>query len=194
MWVSKRQIGLLLIIIFTFLPCHAQSGKDMPDDILEFIPAASVIGLKACGVKSKDKYPELLMKTGMAIAVMGLSVETLKHTVHSERPDKSNDHGFPSGHAAISFLGADILFEEYRDVSPWIGIGGYAVAATTSYLRVKHDRHHWVDVLGGAAIGIGCSRLGQWLTPKILRKENDNVTFTPTLSSKKMGLEVCVNF
>lgn len=195
----KQAITIVLLFVMT-LSCHAQNNnadKFYAEDVLEYVPTAAIFGLKACGVKSKSSFTEQLITTGAAYVVMGISVETLKHTVHSERPDHSDNHGFPSGHAAISFLGADMLFEEYRDVSPWIGIGGYAMATATSCLRVKHDRHHWLDVIGGAAIGVGCSRLSQWLTPKIWKKkkkEDKDMSFSPTLYNKGMGLDVCVNF
>lgn len=186
------------------LTCSAQEKSNNADkfyaeDVLEYVPIASIFALKACGVKSKSSFTDQLITTGAAFAVNAAVVETMKHTIHSERPDHSDNHGFPSGHAAISFLGADMLFEEYKDVSPWIGIGGYAVATTTSVLRVTHDRHHWLDVISGAGIGIGCSRLSQWLMPKILhgkkgKKQQTEISSMPSLYDDGMALSVCVNF
>lgn len=202
----KKQVDILSRIIFIFLfSVLCTSGRAQTsntdrfyaEDVLEYVPTAAIFALKACGVRSKSTFTQQLLVTGAAFAVNVGAVELLKHTVHSERPDHSDDHGFPSGHAAISFLGADMLFCEYKDVSPWIGIGGYAVAATTGILRVHHDRHHWLDVAGGAAIGIGCSRLSQWLTPKIFRfkkKDAPQVSSAPCLYDDGLGLMVNVNF
>ena len=33
----------------------------------------------------------------------------LKHTIHKKRPDGSNHHAFPSGHATVTFQGASFL-------------------------------------------------------------------------------------
>ena len=192
---------LTILILAISVTCKAQSSDNNADrfyieDVMEWVPTAAIFGLKACGVDSKSSFTEQLVTTGAALVVNAAVVEGLKHTVHSERPDRSDNHGFPSGHAAISFMGADILFEEYKDVSPWIGIGGYAVATTTSILRVTHDRHHWLDVIGGAAIGVGTSRLSQWLTPKIFKfkKSRTQVYTVPCLYDNGMGLEFSMKF
>lgn len=197
----KNVLTILLLLTVAF-SCPAQNdnaNRFYAEDILEYVPAATIFGLKACGVKSKSTFMGQLITTGTAFVVMGITVETLKHTVHSERPDKSDGHGFPSGHAAISFLGADLLFEEYREVSSWIGIGGYAIATATSCLRVKHDRHHWGDVFAGAAIGVGCSRLSEWLMPKLFKKMDSNksnttISSAPILYDNGFGLSFCINY
>lgn len=163
--------ALTFLLAFCCLTGFSQSSnadKFYAEDILEYIPMAAIFGLKAVGADSKSPFIEQLAVTGLGLAMTAFSVESLKHTIHSERPDKTDNNGFPSGHTAISFLGADILLQEYRDISPWIGIGGYALATTTGCLRVVHDRHHWTDVICGAALGIGCSRLSQWLCSKII--------------------------
>lgn len=199
--MGKRLLIILFATIISF-SCRAQDNnadKFYAEDVLEYVPYAAIFGLKACGVKSRDTFTGQLVTTGMGLAMTALTVEAMKHTIHSERPDRSDDHSFPSGHAAISFLGADILFTQYKDVSPWIGIGGYAVATTTSCLRVAHDRHHWLDVIAGAGIGVGYSRLSQWLTPKILRKKYNRkstatISSTPCLYDNGMALAVSIKF
>lgn len=194
---------LIIVLLFSniLLTCPAQDNRSNSDkfyveDVIEWIPTAAIFGMKACGVDSKSTFTQQLAITGAAFVVNVAVVEALKHTVHSERPDHSDNKGFPSGHAAISFMGADILFEEYKDVSPWIGIGGYGIATTTSILRVTHDRHHWLDVIGGAAIGVGASRLSQWLTPKIFKFKNHKtqVYTTPSLYENGMGLDLTLRF
>jgi membrane-associated phospholipid phosphatase len=86
-------------------------------------------------------------------------VQGLKAVVDERRPDGSDFDAFPSGHAARAFLGAELLRQEFRESSPWIGVAGYAVAATTGYLRVRHERHYAHDVVAGAVIGEASAQL-----------------------------------
>lgn len=193
---------LLIVFLSLTLNCaHAQSNKSEVfhvESILQYVPTAAAFGLRVCGVGGNATIKEQIVKRGIAFVAMYGSVQGLKHTVHRERPDHSDNESFPSGHTAVAFTGADILFTEYRDVSPWIGIGGYAVATTTGILRVAHNRHHWTDVMAGAAIGIGSSRLSQWLTPKIFSKKNKeegaSLSSIPFVSDDGCGLAVSVNF
>lgn len=193
---------LIIILLSLTVACgHAQNSKDEPlyiEDVLQYVPTATAFALRLSGVGGNATVKEQLIKRGIAFVAMYGSVQGLKHTVHRERPDHSDNESFPSGHTAVAFTGADMLFTEYRDVSPWIGIGGYAVATTTGILRMVHDRHHWTDVMAGAAIGIGSSRLSQWLTPIILgkkkREEGTSVSSTPFVSDEGWGLAVSVNF
>lgn len=59
---------------------------------------------------------------------------------------------------------------EYRKVSPWIGVAGYAVATTVAVDRVRRNRHHWGDVVAGAAIGVASAEAGYWIGDIILGK------------------------
>lgn len=61
---------------------------------------------------------------------------------------------FPSGHTADAFVAAAILHQEFKKISPWIGISGYAVAATVGVCRMLNNKHWQSDVLTGAGIGI----------------------------------------
>ena len=86
------------------------------------------------------------------------------------RPDGTDNHSFPSGHTAVAFCGATTLMHEYRKVSPWIGVAGYAVATTVAVDRVRRNRHHWGDVVAGAAIGVASAEAGYWIGDIILGK------------------------
>ena len=39
--------------------------------------------------------------------------------------------------------------------------------------RVVSDRHHWYDVVAGAALGVGASELTWWLSDVLLGKGSD---------------------
>jgi membrane-associated phospholipid phosphatase len=84
-------------------------------------------------------------------------VQSLKSITHVERSNRSGYPSLPSGHTAEVFQLAAILDMEYQDVSPWISVCGYAVAAATGTLRMLNNKHWISDVLVGAGIGIFCT-------------------------------------
>lgn len=135
------------------------------DEVLQFAPMATVWGLRLAGVKGKNEPKERLGIIALSYASLGLITFGMKAAVNEERPDGRDCRSFPSGHTARAFMGAEMLYQEYKDVSPWIGYSGYAMAALTGYLRVYNNRHYLNDVVAGAASefcvpnwDIGCNR------------------------------------
>lgn len=182
----KINKAVLTTFAFIFLAGSAFAQKeykgDGPDDYLRLVPLGATVVLKACGVKSRDDWQHLLLNAGVSTLITAATTYTLKNTIHDTRPDGTDRHAFPSGHAAIAFSGAHVLFKEYKDVSPWIGIGGYAVATAVSCDRALRNRHRWDDVAAGAAIGILSTELSYWLGSKLWpnNKENLQVSVTPS--------------
>lgn len=76
-----------------------------------------------------------------------------------ERLDGDSRVSFPSGHSALAFAGAAVMFtllEQRYPGEPWaaaVGGGAFAIAASVAMLRVLAGRHFPTDVLAGAAIG-----------------------------------------
>lgn len=140
------------------------------DEFLQFAPIATVWGLRFAGVKSKHTPKERIGIMALSFATMSALTYGTKLVVHETRPDGSDRRSFPSGHTARAFMGAEILYQEYKDVSPWIGYAGYAMAAATGYLRIYNDKHYINDVLAGACIGILSTKVGYWLYPKVFSK------------------------
>ena len=105
------------------------------DDITQYVPAASVYALNLVGIKGKHNFKDRTIILGMASLFTAASVNGLKYTARVERPDKSAKNSFPSGHTAIAFMGAEFLWQEYKDVSIWYGIAGYTIAAGTGAFR-----------------------------------------------------------
>ena len=152
------------MLLFT-LPCSSQDNYkryhgDGIDNVLEYVPTAAVFGLKMCGVEAESSWKRMLTVSVLSFAINGGVVQGLKYSVHETRPEGTDRKSFPSGHTAIAFCG--------RKVSPWIGVAGYAVATTVAVDRVRRNRHHWYDVVAGAAIGIGSAEAGYWIGDKIL--------------------------
>ena len=65
---------------------------DGADDVLRFVPVASVFALKACGVESSSSWKRLVMNTAASIAISSGTTWGLKHLVSEERPDGTDTH------------------------------------------------------------------------------------------------------
>lgn len=140
------------------------------DNVLEYVPTAAVFGLKLLGVPAESSWKRRLTVSVVSFGINAAVTYSLKHTIHEMRPDGTDNHSFPSGHTAVAFCGATTLMHEYRKVSPWIGVAGYAVATTVAVDRVRLNRHHWGDVVAGAAIGVASAEAGYWIGDIILGK------------------------
>ena len=66
----------------------------------------------------------------------------------------------------------------YREVSRWIGVAGYAVATGVAVDRVRRNRHHWEDVVAGAAMGVASAEagdlIGDWILGKNKKKGRES--------------------
>ncbi len=137
--------------------------------------------LKAAGVDAQSSWKRLLVNSATSFVINAGVTYALKHTIHSTRPDGTDDHSFPSGHTSIAFCGAAILHKEFGKVSPWISVAGFTVATVTAVDRVRRNRHHWGDVVAGAAIGVlsveAGYRLGDLITGE--KKKNVDVAVMP---------------
>ena len=178
------------------LPVYSQDKRyhgDGIDDVLRFVPTIAVFGLKACGVEAESTWQRRIGVQVLAFGVNAAVTYSLKHAIHEKRPDGTDNHSFPSGHTSVAFSGATVLMHEYRKVSPLIGVAGYAVATGVAVDRVRRNRHHWEDVVAGAAIGVASAEagylIGDWILGKNKKKGkesdgekekdiNDNISFS----------------
>jgi len=80
----------------------------------------------------------------------------LKLGVNKQRPDMSNDNAFPSGHTSTVFHSAGFIHRRYgfKDSIP-----AYALVGFTAASRIDSKKHDILDVIAGAAIGLGSSLL-----------------------------------
>lgn len=137
------------------------------DDFTQFLPAVSVYGLTAMGIKGKNNFKDRTLILTTSYLLVAATTLPLKSITKVQRPDGSSFNSFPSGHTATAFAGAEFLWQEYKDVSVWYGISGYIVASGTGFFRMYNNRHWLTDVAAGAGIGILCTKTAYWLYPKM---------------------------
>lgn len=113
-------------------------------------------------------WPRFAVNTIASVGVAYVGKTVLKAMIKEERPDHSDNKSFPSGHAAMAFAAARSIDKEFRKDCIWIPIAGYAAATAIGVERVVNDRHHWYDVVAGAAVGVGSAELTWWLSDKLL--------------------------
>lgn len=119
-----------------------------------------------------------------SIGAAFVTAQGLKQVIDAERPDKSGDDSFPSGHASTSFAAAATLHRRYG----WeVGLPAHVVATFVAVARVKADKHFVKDVIVGAAIG----EASGWI---FTRPANANVQWMPWADTKGGGMAVAARF
>ena len=174
-------------------------GRLSFDDWLEFAPALAGYGMNLFGFRGKHNVADATIIYGTAYVLLAATGLTMKYSIYSPRPNDKNTHSFPSGHTAIAFCGAELLRREYWDVSPWIGVAGYAAAAVTGFMRLYNNAHWLNDVLAGAGLGILCAEAAYWLYPVItktfFKKRYDaNIFLAPSVSTRNFGVACAITF
>lgn len=168
------------------------------DTYLMFVPGATAFALEAFGVKGKYNLRDKAMIYLMSNIFVNGTVYPLKKGSHSIRPDGSNFNSFPSGHTAEVFASAEFLRKEYKNVSIWYGVAGYAVATATGYLRMYNNKHWFSDVVAGAGIGIASTKLAYWIYPKIqhwiFKDKPVNTAIMPVYNNGSFGISMIHDF
>lgn len=169
------------------------------DNVLMLLPAVTGYGMNLFGFKGKHDIVDATIIYATAFLLTEAATLTVKYTVHSPRPNEKNNMSFLSGHTANAFCGAELLRREYWDVSPWIGVGGYAVAAATGFMRLYNNAHWLNDVIAGAGVGILCAEAAYWLYPVITKaffkkSSSKNIFLSPTASTTHVGIAFSASF
>lgn len=167
------------------------------DNYLQYAPGLAVFGLNAAGIKSRNNFLDRTMIYLLSNAIMGITVQSIKKISRVQRPDGFGTNAFPSGHTATAFVGAEFLYQEYKYISPWYGIAGYAAATTTGILRMYNNKHWFRDVVAGAGFGVASVKIAYWIYPAIKRdlfKYNPMKTMImPYFQNKDAGLALTYN-
>lgn len=161
-------------------PAFASDGLERSGEAI-----AIAIPVTAAGISLfKSDYDGILQLTVSTAASYGTAI-ALKSVIREERPDGSDSRSFPSESTSGAFAGATFLQKRYG----WqYGLPAFALAAFVGYSRVATDRHHWYDVVAGAAIGFGWSAL---LTE---RYSNVEINVSPGYGGRPLGFGVSMRW
>ncbi len=164
-----------------FVPTKSQKGvRTSTDVILVALPAATI----ATTIMLKD-WEGLKEGAFSAAATVGATL-ILKYAVKENRPDFSNHHSFPSGHSSITFAAATFIGRRYG----WkYSIPAYALATYTAWGRVYGKKHHWWDVVTGAAIGAASSLI--FIHPYLQKHE---FAIAPVATDTEAGVACSFSF
>ena len=159
-WKSLAVLGLLACS--TAWADKAKSWGTASDAMAAGLPLLA--GVATLANSDTEGTRQLVLSAGSAVA----AAELLKNTVHATRPDGSDNKSFPSAHTAVAFSAAAFMDRRYgeqlaRDYGALAVPALYGVAALTGVARVEANKHHWGDVLAGAAMGYGAARF--WSEP-----------------------------
>lgn len=160
------------------------------DNYSQFLPAAAVFGFQALGIKGKNNWKNEAVIFTMAMGISTTFVVPIKYITNIQRPDKSNSFSFPSGHTAHAFAAAEFLRSEYWDISPWIGVAGYAVAIGTGAFRLYNNKHWVTDVVSGAGFGIASTTLSYVIYNNFFKKKHLAFSIYPTYYNENIGLSI----
>lgn len=147
--------GLLLFCFGWLHTCYANAQFERrartSTDILMFVPGVAG-AVATVALKDYEGTGQLALSGATALAANYL----LEACIRKSRPDGSGVHSFPSTHSAVAFTGAAFVSRRYG----WrYGIPAYLLSSYVAWGRVRSHRHDFWDVLGGAALGIGCGYL-----------------------------------
>lgn len=154
----------------------SQNAQKTAGDILLFTMPAMAMGstfIWQDGQKGTYQFSKTLTAT-LAVTY------GLKLAINKERPNKENNYSFPSGHTSVAFASAAFVQKRYG----WeYGIPAYLLAGYVGYTRIEANKHDGVDVVAGAAIGIGMGYLftKRYEGQKKLRISSGFMENTPTI-------------
>ena len=155
---------------------------------LIFILSALTLSLSVCAQEIEVSGTRKAVRTsGVFSGVTTLGVTyALKYIVKKERPDRSDNHSFPSMHTSTSFAAAAFIQRRYG--WKW-GLPSYILSTYVGWTRVYGKKHDWWDVAAGAAIGAGSSYI---FTRPFARKYN--LTISPVAGDGHYGFYASMNF
>ena len=146
---------------YLFDRIHDDLSNDVLDEIVpvvnDFGDSRYIIGavLLATTLGTDDMRDTGLL-VGAGFAASALTTVALKRSVGRPRPLNPEDtYSMPSGHATVAFSAATALSHRY----PKWRVAFYTVAGGVAFARVYLGRHYPSDVLAGAAVGVGMTRL-----------------------------------
>ncbi|MCM4161263.1 phosphatase PAP2 family protein [Antarcticibacterium flavum] len=166
-------------------------------DYARYVPIVQMYTADALGVKSKNHWFDQTKNLALAIVVTDFITFRLKNWIPKKRPGQVTE-SFPSAHTSFAFANAGVLYQEFKDTSPFLAYSGFGIAAATGAFRVINNTHWISDVIVGAGIGILVTNLIYLFDPIIkwnpfLKKKNSFV-FIPRFDQDQYGLYLTMKY
>lgn len=147
-----QAVGRLVVLLICWLSAVPVAAEDNPlkwgshrqvaDWLSTGLVAANVALETVAAVRADDRKHALgclALRNGIAIGVSELG----KRIVHRTRPDGSDQHSWPSEHAAVSMVNGG-----------WSFAWGMSIALGAGELRGAADRHFVSDIFTGWSVGL----------------------------------------
>ena len=134
-------------------------------------------------IRHQPKVSHLGMDLLQAQIMTELLVQPIKFATNRARPDNSNNHSFPSGHAAVTFAAATVI---ERHLGWRRSLLGYGIASYVAASRLHDNRHYLSDVIFGAAVGTMAGRA-------VVHHKSDEWGFVPVATPGGVALLVTRN-
>jgi hypothetical protein len=177
----RHSLALLVFLLTLHTPAQGLDEGSWED--ISDVGAYGLIGtalLLPTTRKDWDGLRQAAFSIGSAEAITLVG----KSLIDEERPDNSDNDSFPSGHTASAFSSATTLHRRYG----WkTGFPAYAVATLTGVARERARKHHWYDVVAGAAIG---GLTGWYFTDTF----SNQVQLVPWVDSKGGGVALSMRW
>ncbi len=180
---------------------HTNLGRTQThtDDYIQYIPALQVLGGDILGIKSNYHWFDRSKFLFISQVLSSSLVIALKYSTGIQRPGNGAYNSFPSGHTNLAFVGAENLYQSYKDTSPLYAYSGYLVATTVGTLRMTNNKHWLPDVVLGAGLGMLVTRIVYHWKPlknwnPFLKKKNIAFVFVPTYSQDYLGGSLQISF
>lgn len=160
------------------------------DNHTRYVPIVEIVVADALGVRSKNHWFDQAKNWTISWFLTDQITFKLKKWIRKSRPDDFDRFSFPSGHTSFAFMNAEVLYNEFKDSSPFLAYSGYVFASTTGGLRIMNNAHFLSDVLVASGIGILVTKIVYWLDPIIKWnpfKKIEGVTFFPQKYEGKAG-------
>ncbi|MBL4746654.1 MAG: phosphatase PAP2 family protein [Flavobacteriaceae bacterium] len=167
------------------------------DDYLVLTPATIALAANFAGIEAKNHWFDQGKNVFIATTSTYLITKGLKNIFKKTRPDGSNSNAMPSGHTAMSFSAATVLYEEYKNTNTAIAYSGFVSSSAVMYFRMANNKHWVSDTLIGAGIGIAMAKLVYLIEPfKNVNpfKNSPGITVFPSLSDQGFSIAFTKQF
>lgn len=170
-------VVILLCLLVGAHEVRADSQRRAGDFLATAIPLATL------GTELYRGDREGAWQFAMTFAASTAATDVLQRVTHVARPDGTNHHSFPSGHAARAFSAAAYVRRRHGFDAAW---PLYLAALYVGHTRVAADRHRWGDIAGAALVSEAAAR---WLV-----EPESKVVVMPVLGHRYVGVQVAARW